>query len=48
MKDHNIRQIVSQISKTMILLKKEIISLKKDKKNLINVTDRLFTYEKYE
>ena len=34
MKDHNIRQIVSQISKTMILLKKEIISLKKDKKYL--------------
>ena len=36
MKDHNIRQIVSQISKTIILLNKEIITLKKDKKHLIN------------
>lgn len=41
MKDHNIRQIVSQISKTMILLKKEIISLKKDKKYLIKRVNNL-------
>ena len=41
MKDHNIIQIVSQISKTMILLKKEIISLKKDKKYLIKRVNNL-------